>query len=124
MTPPCGCSQISHILLLFAFYLERETAVDTEKSTSIDLMKQALMLQKLVDKAPLKDSAWTRILKNSLLGSAKAGGPTLDHLNNIYVERNYLIWRFPELQNLLKEAALVVIESLKQNRVKLSVGPV
>ena len=110
----------SYSLVVCCFYLERKTALETEKSASLDLMKQALMLhplvlQKLVDKAPLKDSAWTQILKNSLFGFAKAGGSTLDHLNYIYVERNYLVWRFPELQNLLKEAALLVIESLKQN---------
>lgn len=110
----------SYSLAVARFYLECETAVKTEKAASVDLMKQALMLhpsvlQRLVDKAPLKDSAWTQILKNSFFGSAKARGPTLDHLINIYVERNYLIWRFPELQNLLKEAALLVIESLKEN---------
>ncbi|XP_020249386.1 transcription factor 25, partial [Asparagus officinalis] len=110
----------SYSLAVARFHLERETAMEIEKSSSIDLMKQALMLhpsvlQKLVEKAPLKDSVWTQILKNSLFGSAKAGGPTLEHLINMYVQRNYLIWRFPELQGLLKDAALLVIESSKQN---------
>lgn len=116
----------SYSLAAARFYLERDAAASkehtaqTEKATSSDLMKQALMLhplvlQKLVAKAPLKDSVWAQILKNSFFGSAKAGSPSLEHLINIYVERSYLIWRFPELQNLLKEAALLVIESLKQN---------
>lgn len=110
----------SYSLAVSRYHLERETGGETSKSPSGELMRQALMLhplvlQKLVDKAPLKDSTWTQILKNSFFGSAKAGSPTLDHLINIYVERNYLIWRFPELQNLLKEAALLVIESLEGN---------
>lgn len=83
-------------------------------------MKQALMLHplvlsKIVDKAPLKDSSWTQILKNAFFGSAKPGSPSLEHVINIYVERHYIMWRFPELQNLLKEAALLVIESLKHD---------
>ncbi|KAJ6833738.1 transcription factor 25 [Iris pallida] len=110
----------SYSLAVCRFYLEHEATPQTEKSTSADLMKQALMLhplvlQKLVDKAPLKDMAWTQILKNLLFGSAKPGSMTLDHLISIYVERNYLIWRFPELQNLMKEAAQQVIETMKKN---------
>lgn len=115
----------SFSLAVARFYLERDAAskkdiAEAEKATSSDLMKQALMLhplvlQKLVAKAPLKDSVWAQILKNSFFGSAKAGSPSLDHLISIYVERSYLIWRFPELQNLLKEAALLVIDSLKHN---------
>ncbi|XP_010912108.1 uncharacterized protein [Elaeis guineensis] len=115
----------SYSLAVARFYLEqdgasKEDTAQTEKATSSDLMKQALMLhplvlQKLVAKAPLKESVWAQILKNSFFGSAKAGSPSLEHLINIYVERSYLIWRFPELQNLLKEAALLVVESLKQN---------
>lgn len=106
------------------FYLERDAASegsdDADKSTSLDLMKQALMLhpmvlRKIVDKAPLKDSSWTQILRNVFFGSAKPGSPSLEHMINIYVERHYIMWRFPELQNLLKEAALLVIESLKQD---------
>lgn len=106
------------------FYLECDAASegsdDADKSTSLDLMKQALMLhpmmlRKIVDKAPLKDSSWTQILRNVFFGSAKPGSPSLEHMINIYVERHYIMWRFPELQNLLKEAALLVIESLKQD---------
>lgn len=110
----------SYSLAVCRFYLEHEATSQTVKSTSADLMKQALMLhplvlQKVVEKAPLKDMAWTQILKNFLFGSARAGSPTLDHLISIYVERNYLIWRFPELQNLMKEAAQQVIETMKKN---------
>lgn len=114
----------SFSLAIARFYLERDAASegsdDADKSTSLDLMKQALMLhpmvlRKIVDKAPLKDSSWTQILRNVFFGSAKPGSPSLEHMINIYVERHYIMWRFPELQNLLKEAALLVIESLKQD---------
>lgn len=112
----------SYSLAVCRFYLECEAAsaetADTDKSSSTDLMKQALMLhpsvvKKLVEKAPLKDPAWTQILKHSFFASARAGSPTLDHLINIYVERSYIIWRLPELQNLLKETALLVIDTVK-----------
>lgn len=114
---------VSYSLAVSRFYLEcsDESSINhSEKATSKDLMKQALMLhplvlQKLVTKAPLKDSVWTQILKYSFFGSAKAGSPSLDHLINIYVERSYILWRFPELQALLKDAALLVAESLEQN---------
>ncbi|CAM0952414.1 unnamed protein product [Alopecurus aequalis] len=115
----------SYSLAIARFYLERDAASEdvsahADKSTAIDLMKQALMLHplvlsKIVDKAPLKDSSWTQILKNVFFGSAKPGSPSLEHVINIYVERHYIMWRFPELQNLLKEAALSVIESLKHD---------
>jgi len=114
----------SFSLAIARFYLERDATSEgsdhADKSTSVDLMKQALMLhplvlRKIVDKAPLKDSSWTQILRNVFFGSAKPGSPSLDHMINIYVERHYIMWRFPELQNLLKEAALLVIESLKQD---------
>lgn len=115
----------SYSLAFARFFIEHDSSSSdsseqNEKATSTELMKQALMLhplvlQKLVAKAPLKDSIWTQILKNSFFGSAKAGSPTLEHLINIYAERSYLIWRFPELQILLKEAALQVIESLKES---------
>uniref|UniRef100_A0ACD5XZR4 Uncharacterized protein n=1 Tax=Avena sativa TaxID=4498 RepID=A0ACD5XZR4_AVESA len=115
----------SYSLAIARFYLERDAASEGvsdhgDKSTALDLMKQALMLHplvlsKIVDKAPLKDSSWTQILKNVFFGSAKPGSPSLEHVINIYIERHYIMWRFPELQNLLKEAALLVIESLKQD---------
>ncbi|XP_058102417.1 uncharacterized protein LOC131246371 [Magnolia sinica] len=115
----------SYSLAICRFYLERDAASEastahTEKATSVDLMRQALMLhplvlKKLVEKVPLKDSAWTEILKHAFFGSAKAGSPSLDHLISIYVERNYLLWRFPDLQKLLKKAAQLVIESLNLN---------
>jgi len=115
---------LSFSLAIARFYLERDATSEgsdhVDKSTSVDLMKQALMLhplvlRKIVDKAPLKDSSWTQILRNVFFGSAKPGSPSLDHMINIYVERHYIMWRFPELQNLMKEAALLVIESLKQD---------
>ncbi|MQL94199.1 hypothetical protein Taro_026857 [Colocasia esculenta] len=115
----------SYSLAVCRFYLERDAAmkglvVQSEKATANDLMKQALMLhplvfKKLVDKAPLKDQAWTQILSNSFFRSAQAGNPSLEHLISIYIERNYIMWRLPELQGLLKEAALQVVESLKRD---------
>ncbi|KAG0478341.1 hypothetical protein HPP92_013060 [Vanilla planifolia] len=115
----------SYSLAVSRFYIEHDVlSADstemTEKATSTELMKQALMLhplvlRKLVDKAPLKDSIWSQLINCSFFGSAKAGSPTLEHLISIYVERSYLLWRYPDLQALLKEAALQVIESLKQS---------
>ncbi|GLT34265.1 hypothetical protein SLA2020_087890 [Shorea laevis] len=116
----------AYSLAVCRFYLERENSsddacLDTTKATSADLMNQALMLhpavlKKLVNKVPLKDQAWTNILKNSLFHSDQTGVASLDHLINIYVERNYLIWRLPDLQRLLRNGAQLVIESLQQNK--------
>ncbi|XWS76775.1 hypothetical protein CRYUN_Cryun01aG0206700 [Craigia yunnanensis] len=115
----------SYSLAVCRFYLEQEesshnTCLDTTRASSADLMNQALMLhpsvlKKLVAKVPLKDQAWTNILKNSFFHSDQIGIPSLDHLINIYVERNYLIWRLPDLQKLLRDAALV-IETLEHNK--------
>ncbi|KDP28379.1 hypothetical protein JCGZ_14150 [Jatropha curcas] len=115
----------SYSLAICRFYLERqELAKDTPpfaaKATSADLMKQAVMLhpsviKKLVDKVPLKDRAWTDILKHTFFRSEKTGSPSLDHLINIYVERSYIIWRLPDLQKLLRDAALQIIETLEHN---------
>ncbi|XP_007051358.2 PREDICTED: transcription factor 25 [Theobroma cacao] len=116
----------SYSLAVCRFYLEQEesshnTCVDASKAFSADLMNQALMLhpsvlKKLVAKVPLKDQAWTNILKNSFFNSDQIGIPSLDHLINIYVERNYLIWRLPDLQKLLRNGALLVIETLGHNK--------
>jgi len=116
----------SYSLAVCRFYLEREkstdyTPQDTEKATSADLTNQALMLhpsvvKKLVNKVPLKDQAWTNILKDSYFHSDQTGNASLDHLINIYVERSYLIWRLPDLQKLLRDGALLAIESLEQNQ--------
>ncbi|KAF5177488.1 Transcription factor [Thalictrum thalictroides] len=115
----------SYSLAIARLYLEREsctksTSKENEMATSTDLMKQALMLhpsilKKLVEKAPLKDPAWTKILKHKFFGSAQAGGPSLEHLIDIYVERNYIIWRLPDLQVLLRDAAQLVIGTLDHN---------
>lgn len=118
----------SYSLAIARVYLEKNessssseaTHIDTSKSSSLDLMKQALLLhptvlKKLVDKVPLKDQVWTKILKHSYFRSDQSKIPSLDHLINIYVERNYLIWRLPDVQKLLRSAADVVIESLEQN---------
>ncbi|KAI3914854.1 hypothetical protein MKX01_018023 [Papaver californicum] len=115
----------SYSLAICRFYLESEScskisATDSEKATPNDLMKQALMLhplvlKKLVAKAPLKDAAWTKILQHPFFGSAQAGGPSLEHLINIYVERSYIMWRLPELQKLLRDAADNVITSLDRS---------
>ncbi|KAL1189245.1 hypothetical protein V5N11_009713 [Cardamine amara subsp. amara] len=119
----------SYSLAIARVYLEKiessssseATQIDTSKSSSLDLMRQALMLhpsvlKKLVDKVPLKDQAWTKILKHSYFRSDESKIPSLDHLINIYVERNYLMWRLPDVQKLLKSAADLVIESLEVNK--------
>ncbi|XP_078441125.1 transcription factor-like protein [Wolffia australiana] len=108
----------SFSLAISRLYLE--TTEEVEKAPAIDLMKQALMLhplvlKKLVAKVPLKDRAWTEIISDSFFKSAKGGSPSLEHLINIYVERSYIMWRLPELQSLLKKAAIQVIESLKRD---------
>lgn len=115
----------SYSLAICRFYLQREesgkdTFVLAKKSASADLMKQALMLhpsvlKKLVDKVPLKDQAWINILKHSFFRSEKTGSPSLDHLINIYIARSYIIWRLPDLQKLLRDAALQVIETIEHN---------
>ena len=115
----------SYSLAICRFYLEKdesskETHVENVKATSTDLMKQALMLhplaiKKLVAKVPLKDQAWTNILKQAFFKSEQTGSLSLDHLINIYVERSYIIWRLPDLQKLLRNAALLVIETLESN---------
>ncbi|KAI4355340.1 hypothetical protein L6164_004121 [Bauhinia variegata] len=115
----------SYSLAVCRFYLEREASkdniMDSKKATSTDLMKQALMLhpsviKKLVAKVPLKDRMWTNILKNAFFKLDQMGIPSQDHLINIYVERNYLIWRLPDLQKLLSDAAQIVIETLDNNK--------
>ncbi|XP_059458713.1 uncharacterized protein LOC132188307 [Corylus avellana] len=116
----------SYSLAICRFYLEREESskdshMDSTKATANDLMKQALMLhpsvlKKLVAKVPLKDRVWTDIVKHAFFRSDQMGIPSLDHLINLYVERNYIIWRLPELQNLLRDAAKLVIETLETNR--------
>ncbi|CAI9117709.1 OLC1v1019167C4 [Oldenlandia corymbosa var. corymbosa] len=116
----------SYSLAICRYYLEQKehtenTEKRSEKASSEDLMKQALMLhpsvlKKLVAKVPLKDQAWTRILENSYFRSEQSGSPSLDHLINLYVERSYLIWRLPELQKLLRDSAHAVIANLKDNK--------
>ncbi|KAJ0053825.1 hypothetical protein Pint_00712 [Pistacia integerrima] len=116
----------SYSLSVCRFYLEREETsqnadIDTGKATSADLMKQALMLhpsvlKKLVAKVPLKDQAWTNILKHTYFHSDQTKIPSLDHLISIYVERSYIIWRLPDLQKLLRDTAQLVIETLEDNK--------
>ncbi|KAM7276189.1 hypothetical protein ACFE04_018055 [Oxalis oulophora] len=110
----------SYSLSICRLYLETDESknLDSTKSSSTDLMKQALMLyppvvKKLVAKVPLKDQVWTRILQNSIFRSDQTKIPSLDHLINIYVERSYLIWRLPDVQKLLRDSALAVIEALE-----------
>ncbi|KAL6131198.1 hypothetical protein ACLB2K_069574 [Fragaria x ananassa] len=115
----------SYSLAVCRLYLEKaesskDSATETTKATSTDLMKQALMLhptvlKKLVAKVPLKERVWTDILKNAFFQADEVGIPSLDHLINIYVESNHIIWRLPELQKLLRDAVQLVIETLRQN---------
>ncbi|KAG0606180.1 hypothetical protein M758_9G120200 [Ceratodon purpureus] len=88
-----------------------------DKQSSLSLVQQALMLhpsvlRKIVDKAPIKeDAAWTKILSHNYFSNATPGGPTLEHLINIYTERNYLVWRAPDVQAWLKRAAQAVVDA-------------
>lgn len=113
----------SYSLAVCRFYLEQEESsnADNAKASSADLMHQALMLhppvlKKLVAKVPLKDQAWTNIVKNSYFHSDQIGIPSVDHLINIYIEQNYLIWRLPDLQKLLRDGASLVIQTLEHNK--------
>ncbi|VVB04145.1 unnamed protein product [Arabis nemorensis] len=45
----------------------------------------------------------------------KSNSPSLDHLIDIYVKRNYLLWKLPEPFELLEKAALIDIELLEEN---------
>ncbi|KAF3555984.1 hypothetical protein F2Q69_00010306 [Brassica cretica] len=61
----------SYSLAIARVYLEKteEASLDSSKSSSLDLMMQALklhptVLKKLVDKVPLKDQAWGKMLKH------------------------------------------------------------
>ncbi|KAL0720214.1 hypothetical protein Bca4012_034813 [Brassica carinata] len=111
----------SYSLAIARVYLEKteSTSSDTSKSSSLDLMMQALklhptVLKKLVEKVPLKDQAWAKILKHYYFRSDQSKNPSLDHLISIYVERNYLIWRLPDVQKLLRSAAELLIKSLDE----------
>lgn len=116
----------SYSLSICRFHLAQEESskdshIESSKATSNDLMKQALMLhpsvlKKLVAKAPLKDKVWTDIVKHPFFRLDQTGIPSLDHLINIYVERNYIIWRLPDLQKLLRDAAKLVVETLETNQ--------
>ncbi|XP_027335552.1 transcription factor 25 [Abrus precatorius] len=118
----------SYSLAICRFYLEcdasKDACIDAKKASSSELMKQALMLhpsviKRLVAKVPLKDRTWTDILKHAFFRSDQTGIPSQDHLINIYVERNYLLWRLPDLQKLLSGAAKLVIETLESNQSEL-----
>ncbi|KAI4378851.1 hypothetical protein MLD38_016275 [Melastoma candidum] len=112
----------SFSLAICWFYLEQEELKNNNsshgKSSSVNLLKQALLLypsvlKKLVGKVPLKDQFLQKIVKHTFFRSENLGLPSLDHLINIYVERNYLIWRSPDLQNLLHDAVKATMEALE-----------
>ncbi|KAI4364349.1 hypothetical protein MLD38_020455 [Melastoma candidum] len=118
----------SFSLAICRFYLEQEELKNNNsshgKSLSVDLLKQALVLypsvlKKLVAKVPLKDQFWGKIIKHTFFRSENLGLPSLDHLINIYVERNYLIWRSPDLQNLLHDAVKATMEALETSEPEL-----
>lgn len=116
----------SFSLAICRFYLEQEDRQkdvhdNDAKSSSVDLLKQALMLhpsvlKKLVTKVPLKDQFWLKTVKHWFFRSENMEIPSLDHLISIYIERNYLIWRFPGLQKLLRDTVELVIETIETNR--------
>ncbi|CAM6082090.1 unnamed protein product [Calypogeia fissa] len=96
--------------------IKRKEGCMGSKASSANLLQQALMLHpsaltKIIAKASIKeDQSWAKIISHSHFSQAQAGGPTLEHLIDIYVERNYLIWRSPDLQGWLKEAAAAVTQ--------------
>lgn len=115
----------SYSLAICRFYIEQnnpsnDADKETTKATSIDLMKQALLLhplvlKQLVAKVPLKDQVFANVIKHAYFKSDDYGNPSLDHLTKIYITRSYIIWRLPDLQKLLKDSAKLVIETLEQN---------
>lgn len=117
----------SYSLAVCRFYLEQleqevseDACRDANKLSSTDLMKQALMLhpsviKKLVAKVPLKDRVWINMLNHTFFRSDHTGILSQDHLINIYVERNYLIWRLPNLQKLLSDAAQLVLKTIEND---------
>nr|XP_043640224.1 transcription factor 25 homolog [Erigeron canadensis] len=112
----------SYSLAVCRFYLEREENLkETGKATSSDLLKQALMLhpavlRKLVDKVPLKEHVWSKIISSSFFRTDDTGSASLNHLTSIYVEMSYIVWRLPELHNFLKDTALLVIEKMENSQ--------
>ncbi|KGN56358.2 transcription factor 25 [Cucumis sativus] len=116
----------SFSLSICRFFLEGKEPskvdnVDATRANSTDLLKQALLLhpfvlKRLVEKVPLKEQFWVQILEHSFFLPAQTGIPSLDHLINLYVERNYIIWRIPYLQKFLRETAQLVIEALKTDQ--------
>jgi hypothetical protein len=46
----------------------------------------------------LQDSEWAKLLNDPLFSKATSGGPTVEHLTNIYLERCHLLWRPQEAQ--------------------------
>ncbi|KAL2651790.1 hypothetical protein R1flu_019918 [Riccia fluitans] len=90
------------------------------KPKAFERLQQALavhptVLRKIVDRVPIKgDAKWNEILNDPHFLTATGGGPTLEHLISIYIERNYLLWRAPELQAWLKDAAATLTELAKK----------
>lgn len=97
-------------------------AAPGETESSSELLHQALMLhpgvlKRIVDKAPIKeDAAWTNILKHHHFSKATTEIPSLEHLMNIYIARNYLVWRAPDVQAWLKESAQAVVDIAERAR--------
>ncbi|XP_010474011.1 PREDICTED: transcription factor 25-like [Camelina sativa] len=109
----------SYSLAVARLYLEK-TETDSSKPSSLDLMKQALILYptvlgRLVVKVPLESEKWDQIVKHPYFHSNEFDYPTLDHLINIYIERSYLIWRPYANKLLMEEAALETIILLDSN---------
>ena len=74
-------------------------------------MLHPAVLKRIVDKAPIKeDAVWAKILKHHHFSKATSGGPTLEHLISIYIARNYLVWRAPDVQAWLKKGAQAVVD--------------
>lgn len=86
------------------------------EATSQELLQQALllhplMLKKLVDKAPIKvDAHWAKILKHKLFAFPEGGGPSVEHLIELYLQRSSILWRAPDVQVWLRDVSLTILE--------------
>eukprot|EP00850_Spirogloea_muscicola_P014878 SM000110S18885 [mRNA] locus=s110:149940:151775:+ [translate_table: standard] len=89
---------------------------DSRLASASELMRQALLLhpgvlRQIVDRAPIKiDAEWARILAHRVFAAVPppVSNPTLDHLVALYAERDHLLWRAPDAQRLLRDAAAKV----------------
>lgn len=60
----------------------------------------------LQEKGTAKDTAWTSLLARKLYAKASDhGNASLGHLVSLYAERSHLLWKAPDVLELLRAAA-------------------